>query len=68
MSNPEWKKLRDAAEKNPGFHWSAPVLTMLNQLETYGDHKFKCAVRKQLRADVLIVKPCDCGWQEIASA
>jgi hypothetical protein len=38
------------------------------KLEKYGDHSWKCAVSRQLRADVIITNKCDCGWQEIARA
>lgn len=36
------------------------------RLHEYGDHKFKCAVSRQLRESIIVTADCDCGWQEIA--
>lgn len=42
------------------------VATLLEQLRTYGDHRWKCDVARQLRADEIVTAKCNCGWDEIA--
>lgn len=47
-----------------GGDWAVgcEICTLRELLKTYGDHRFGCAVRRQLRLDEVVVAACDCGW------
>ena len=40
---------------------------VLEALREYGDHKYKCAVRREMRGNAPVTSDCDCGWRDASA-